>query len=162
MRTGIPKQIDTPDFDGLPHEGDEGLNIGSEPMDDINGTVPPMDGNDNPDSGDGMQDKNGNEDEGIEIYNSLPIEKKSAAIKYMKSMQDDSDSDSKDENVPNGKQNESKSNIDKIVTEITNGIIGDFDMNDREKVKGTKRDEKTITNKDVLKRRNINPFVSGR
>lgn len=79
-------------------------------------------------------------------------------------MQDDSSSDSNDAknkqqaNMPM----ESKRNIEDLVTEITNGIINDFDMNDREGVKGTKRDERKITNKDVKRRIKMNPFVSRR
>ena len=57
---------------------------------------------------------------------------------------------------------ESKRIIEDLVTEITNGIINDFDMNDREGVKGTKRDERKITNKDVKRRIKMNPFVSRR
>ena len=57
---------------------------------------------------------------------------------------------------------ESKRSIEDLVTEITNGIINDFDMNDREGVKGTKRDERKITNKDVKRRIKMNPFVSRR
>lgn len=122
------------------------------PFGNDNEDLPPMDDNDNDklENGDGTEEDN---DEGIEIYNSLPIEKKSAAIKYMKSMQDD-DSETDDKN-----QMESKMSIDHLVNEITNGIISDFDMNDRIGEKGIKRNEKKIANKKLNLK---NPFISGR
>ena len=140
------------------------------PMDDMSDDMPPKSPNedDETDNGDGMQDNQESNDEGIEIYNSLPTEKKSAAIKYMKSMQDDSDNAESDDDDGNkdgddGKQMESKSYVEKMVNEITNGIISDFDMNDREGIKGTKRNEKKITNKRLNKGfGKRNPFVSGR
>ena len=154
----------------LPGEGAEDLMAEMPPMDDMNGGLPPTppNGVDTPDTGDGMQDSQESDDEGIEIYNSLPIEKKSAAIKYMKSMQDDdedakSDSNGDNEDGATEMPMESKSYIEKLVTEIANGIISDFDMNDREGIKGTKRDEKQITNKRLSNGRGtMNPFVSGR
>ena len=161
LDTGIPKQDSTLDMEMLPNEGMEEPTEDIPPMNDIGGEIQDTD---MPSEGDGMQDIQTNNDEGIDIYNSLPVEKKSAAIKYMKSMQDDSSSDSNDDknkqqaNMPM----ESKRSIEDLVTEITNGIINDFDMNDREGVKGTKRDERKITNKDVKRRIKMNPFVSRR
>lgn len=154
----------------LPGEGAEDPMAEMPPMDDMNGGLPPTppNGVDAPDTGDGMQDGQESDDEGIEIYNSLPVEKKSAAIKYMKSMQDDDEDAKSDSNGGNEggapeMPMESKSYIEKLVTEIANGIISDFDMNDREGVKGTKRDEKQITNKRLSNGRGtMNPFVSGR
>lgn len=154
----------------LPGEGAEDPMAEMPPMDDMNGGLPPTppNGVDTPDTGDGMQDSQESDDEGIEIYNSLPIEKKSAAIKYMKSMQDDDEDAKSDSNGDNEggapeMPMESKSYIEKLVTEIANGIISDFDMNDREGIKGTKRDEKQITNKRLSNGRGtMNPFVSGR
>ena len=122
------------------------------PFGNDNEELPPMDDNNNDKLEDGDGTEEGN-DEGIEIYNSLPIEKKSAAIKYMKSMQDDN-SESDDKN-----QMESKISIDHLVNEITNGIISDFDMNDRIGEKGIKRNEKKIANKNLNLK---NPFISGR
>lgn len=154
----------------LPGEGAEDPMAEMPPMDDMNGGLPPTppNGVDAPDTGDGMQDGQESDDEGIEIYNSLPVEKKSAAIKYMKSMQDDDEDAKSDSNGGNEggapeMPMESKSYIEKLVTEIANGIISDFDMNDREGIKGTKRDEKQITNKRLSNGRGtMNPFVSGR
>ena len=136
---------------------EEGLDSPIGDMSNIGGDneLPPMDDEkEEPNDGDGTQNKD-NDDEGIEIYNSLPIEKKSAAIKYMKSMQNDSESNEKDNENPM----ESKKTIDHLVNEIANGIINDFDMNDRNGEKGTKRYEKKISNKNLNRK---NPFVSGR
>ena len=154
----------------LPGEGAEDPTAEMPPMDDMNGGLPPTppNGVDAPDTGDGMQDNQESDDEGIDIYNSLPVEKKSAAIKYMKSMQDDEEDAESNSNGGNEggapeMPMESKLYIEKLVTEIANGIISDFDMNDREGVKGTKRDEKQITNKRLSNGRGtMNPFVSGR
>jgi hypothetical protein len=149
----------------------------SEPMGDDgippdNEGMPPSANDENePPMGDGAD--NSDQQELDDIFNSASLEVKNAILKYAKSQTDNDDKkdqdiddedmppmqgDEEDSNTPQ-MPNESKRYKNHLVNEIMNGIISDFDMNDRNKVKGTKRDEKRITNNYISK---SNPFVSGR
>lgn len=126
---------------------------GNDPMNDSD---PMGDGADN-------QSQDSDQQELDDIFNSASIETKNAILKYAKSQSkndngNDSNEEYSQEPMPEMPM-ESRKYHNKLVNEIVNGIIGDLDMNDREGVKGTKRDEKKITNKRV--KRN-NPFVAGR
>ena len=147
--------------------GPDPMNNGGMPPMDDGGGMPPAD--DEPPMGDGMDDSNASSDqkELDDIFNNANLEVKNAILKYAKSQADnDDDSNSEGEMPPMDNEqgnsqmpNESKRYKSHLVNEIMNGIISDLDMNDRNKVKGTKRDEKRITNKQIGI---SNPFVSGR
>lgn len=133
---------------------------GADPMAGAPG-MPPT--NNDPTMGDGTDDGNtmqgsSDQQELDDIFNNASIEDKNAILKYAKS-QTENDSGNEGEQPQQPMQSESKHYKDKLVNEIINSIMGDFDMNSREGIDGTKRYEKKITN-TKLKRNN--PFVSGR
>lgn len=150
--------------------GAEPMGNGGMPPDD-EGMPPSADDENEPPMGDGAE--NSDQQELDDIFNSASLEVKNAILKYAKSQADNDDkkgNDMNDEDMPpiQGDEensdtppmpNESKHYKNHLVNEIMNGIISDLDMNDRNKVKGTKRDEKKITNSYIG---NSNPFISGR
>jgi len=105
-------------------------------MDDINNTpMPPMDaepmGGEEPmigqePMGDPNEMGNGDDGELMDAYNSLSTEDKAAALKYIKSMADDSN-DGNGEEMPmnDNMPMESRRNVNRIIDEVIGDVLGD-------------------------------------
>lgn len=131
-----------------------------------NSQEPPM--GDGTDDNDNMPDENnGNSGQAEldDIFNKASLEDKNAILKYARSQteKNDGSNDNEDDNQfspKNEMQTEAYKRVRKdFIDEIVNGLINNFDLNDRQGNEGTKRGEKKITNKRLGV---SNPFISGR
>lgn len=140
-------KLDTPPMDEppIPPMGNEP----PAPAPDMNEPEPPID-----DAPIGDEPKDDDNDEIMSLIDKLSIEDKLAAKKYIQSMVDDNDGgeEKKEETPEPDMPMESKKNIGKLVNEIVNSVLSDFDDDDE-----SDREDKIIRNKKVS---DANPFKS--